>query len=94
MPYINGLLKKKGIGQVVNYTYLRFGLETTVKMLDEVKETGFRYATRAGLSIGIDDMVIPERQERPGQATLKSRSSTCSSNTWTAPSPTVNAITR
>jgi len=38
MPFINGLLKKKGIGQVVNYTYLRFGLETTVKMLDEVKE--------------------------------------------------------
>jgi DNA-directed RNA polymerase subunit beta' len=44
----------------VNYTYLRFGLETTVKMLDEVKEIGFRYATRAGLSIGIDDMVIPD----------------------------------
>jgi DNA-directed RNA polymerase subunit beta' len=43
MPFINGLLKKKGIGQLVNYTYLRFGLETTVKMLDEVKETGFRY---------------------------------------------------
>src|SRR5437016_3336338 len=60
MPYINGLLKKKGIGQLVNYCYLRFGLETTVKMLDQVKDLGFRYATRAGLSIGIDDMVIPE----------------------------------
>ncbi|HET9183822.1 MAG TPA: DNA-directed RNA polymerase subunit beta' [Candidatus Angelobacter sp.] len=60
MPYINGLLKKKGIGQLVNYTYLRFGLETTVKMLDQVKELGFRYATRSGLSIGIDDMVIPD----------------------------------
>jgi hypothetical protein len=35
MPYINGLLKKKGVGQLVNYCYLRFGLETTVKMLDE-----------------------------------------------------------
>jgi len=60
MPYINGLLKKKGIGQLVNFTYLKFGLETTVRMLDQVKELGFRYATRAGLSIGIDDMVIPE----------------------------------
>jgi DNA-directed RNA polymerase subunit beta' len=59
MPFINGLLKKKGIGQLVNYTYLRFGLETTVKMLDGVKQLGFSYATRAGLSIGIDDMVIP-----------------------------------
>jgi DNA-directed RNA polymerase subunit beta' len=59
MPYINGLLKKKGVGQLVNYTYLRFGLETTVKMLDGIKSLGFLYATRAGLSIGIDDMVIP-----------------------------------
>jgi DNA-directed RNA polymerase subunit beta' len=42
---------------------LRFGLETTVKMLDEVKETGFRYATKAGLSIGIDDMVIPDNKK-------------------------------
>ncbi len=63
MPFINGLLKKKGIGQMVNYTYLRFGLETTVRMLDEVKQIGFRYATRAGLSIGIDDMVIPEHKK-------------------------------
>ncbi|HJX01479.1 MAG TPA: hypothetical protein VJ453_14995, partial [Terriglobales bacterium] len=60
MPFINGLLKKKGVGQLVNYAYLRFGLETTVKMLDGIKQLGFSYATRAGLSIGIDDMVIPE----------------------------------
>src|SRR5439155_14263297 len=63
MPFINGLLKKKGSGQLVNYCYLRFGLEITVKMLDEIKELGFRYATRAGLSIGIDDMVIPEHKK-------------------------------
>src|SRR5207253_10988298 len=63
MPYINGLLKKKGIGQLVNYCYLRFGLEVTVKMLDEIKSLGFRYATRAGLSIGIDDMVIPDSKK-------------------------------
>src|SRR6266852_4873781 len=63
MPYINGLLKKKGVGQLVNYCYLRFGLETTVKMLDEIKALGFNYATRAGLSIGIDDMVIPDNKK-------------------------------
>ncbi|HSA94278.1 MAG TPA: DNA-directed RNA polymerase subunit beta' [Terriglobales bacterium] len=64
MPYINGLLKKKGVGQLVNFCYLRFGLEATVKMLDEIKELGFLYATRAGLSIGIDDMVIPEHKAK------------------------------
>src|SRR5881409_1745997 len=69
MPYINGLLKKKGIGQLVNYCYLRFGLETTVKMLDEVKELGFRYATKAGISIGIDDLVTPpSKREIVGKA--------------------------
>jgi DNA-directed RNA polymerase subunit beta' len=42
MPYINGLLKKKGIGQLVNYCYLQFGLETTVRMLDEIKDAGLQ----------------------------------------------------
>ena len=60
MPYVNGLLKKKGIGQLVNYCYLNLGLEVTVKMLDRIKELGFTYATRSGLSVGLDDMVIPE----------------------------------
>ena len=59
MPFINGLLKKKGLGQLVQYCYLKFGLQVTVQMLDEVKELGFLYATRAGISIGIDDMVVP-----------------------------------
>jgi DNA-directed RNA polymerase subunit beta' len=59
MPYINGLLKKKGLGQLVQYCYLRLGLQVTVHMLDEVKALGFLYATRAGISIGIDDMVVP-----------------------------------
>jgi DNA-directed RNA polymerase subunit beta' len=64
MPYMNGLLKKKGVGALVNYCYLRFGLETTVGMLDKVKQLGFTYATLAGLSIGIDDMVIPDTKKK------------------------------
>src|ERR1700687_582276 len=60
MPYVNGLLKKKGIGQLVNYCYLNLGLEVTVKTLDRIKDLGFRYATKSGLSVGLDDMVIPD----------------------------------
>jgi DNA-directed RNA polymerase subunit beta' len=63
MPYINGLLKKKGIGALVSFCYLKFGLEVTVKMLDLVKNLGFKFATKAGLSIGIDDMVIPDNKK-------------------------------
>ena len=59
MPFINGLLKKKGLAQLVQYCYLKFGLQVTVGMLDNIKNLGFLYATRAGISIGVDDMVVP-----------------------------------
>src|SRR5918999_767859 len=62
MPYVNGLLKKKGLQQVVQYCHLHFGLERTVEMLDSLKNLGFTYATRSGLSIGIDDLIIPQEK--------------------------------
>src|SRR5688500_6076058 len=64
MPFVNGLLKKKGLQQLVQSCYLRYGLEKTVEMLDSLKQLGFTYATRSGLSIGIDDLIIPA--EKPG----------------------------
>ena len=62
VPYVNGILRKKGLQNLVQYCYLRWGLEKTVDMLDVIKDLGFRYATRAGISIGIDDLVIPEEK--------------------------------
>src|SRR6187399_1397809 len=62
MPFVNGLLKKKGLQQLVQSCYLKFGLEKTVEMLDSLKNTGFTYATRSGLSIGIDDLIIPKEK--------------------------------
>src|SRR3989441_4278250 len=59
MPFINGLLKKKGLGQLVSYAYLRYGPEMTVTMLDHIKELGFYYATKAGITISIDDLIVP-----------------------------------
>ena len=47
-PFVNGLLRKKGLQQLVKYCYLRYGLEKTVQMLDAIKDLGFSYATRAG----------------------------------------------
>ncbi|HZT74969.1 MAG TPA: DNA-directed RNA polymerase subunit beta' [Terriglobales bacterium] len=63
MPFVNGLLKKRGLSSLVNYAYLTFGLEHSVKMLDEIKALGFNAATRAGISIGIDDLVIPANKQ-------------------------------
>src|SRR5437764_387169 len=59
LPYINGTLRKKGLQSLVNYSHIRLGHEMTVKMLDDLKNLGFLYATKAGISIGIDDLVTP-----------------------------------
>ncbi|HEY7445958.1 MAG TPA: DNA-directed RNA polymerase subunit beta' [Vicinamibacterales bacterium] len=63
VPFVNGLLKKKGLQQLVQSCYLRDGLERTVEMLDSLKNLGFLYATRSGLSIGIDDLIIPAEKQ-------------------------------
>ena len=62
LPYINGLLKKKGLSQLVQYCYLRHGVTKTVEMLDGLKDLGFYYATLSGLSIGIDDLIVPAQK--------------------------------
>ncbi|HXV60590.1 MAG TPA: DNA-directed RNA polymerase subunit beta' [Vicinamibacteria bacterium] len=64
IPFVNGLLKKKGLGSLVNFCYLRHGIEKTVEMLDSLKELGFLYATKSGVSIGIEDLVIPSEKEQ------------------------------
>ena len=64
MPFVNGLLKKRGLMQLVQYCYLHFGRAETVEMIDGLKNLGFNYATKAGLSIGINDMVVPAEKQR------------------------------
>ncbi len=59
LPFINGLLKKKGLQSLVHYCFLRHGAHKTVELADKLKEIGFLYATLAGVSIGVDDMVVP-----------------------------------
>jgi len=66
---INTELKKKAIGGLINECYRRLGVKETVIFADKLMYTGFRYATRAGVSIGIDDMLIPaEKKEILGEA--------------------------
>jgi DNA-directed RNA polymerase subunit beta' len=63
LPFINGTLKKKGLTSIVSYCHIRLGHEMTVKMLDDLKTLGFLYATKAGISIGIDDLVTPDAKK-------------------------------
>ncbi|KTD19977.1 DNA-directed RNA polymerase subunit beta' [Legionella israelensis] len=57
---INKTMTKKAISKVVDSCYRRFGLKETVIFADQLMYTGFKYATRAGASIGIEDMEIPD----------------------------------
>lgn len=57
---INRDLTKKAISKLVNTCYRRVGLKETVIFADKLMYTGFHYATRAGISIGVDDMLVPE----------------------------------
>ena len=59
LPFVNGTLKKKGLQSLVTFCHLKLGHEQTVALLDDLKAMGFLYATRSGMSIGIDDMVTP-----------------------------------
>jgi DNA-directed RNA polymerase subunit beta' len=52
-------LTKKNISRLINSCYRMLGLKDTVVFADQLMYTGFAYATRAGVSIGIDDMKIP-----------------------------------
>lgn len=63
IPFINGLLKKRGLQDLVGYCFIKLGNDLTVRMLDELKEISFLFATRAGISIGVDDMVIPSSKQ-------------------------------
>src|SRR5256886_2563771 len=61
---INQDMTKKAISATINACYRALGLKETVVFADQLMYTGFHYATRAGISFGIDDIVIPEQKTR------------------------------
>jgi len=60
---VNQVLGKKPISRLINECYRKVGLKETVIFADQLMYTGFSYATRAGASLGADDMIIPEEKE-------------------------------
>ncbi|MDD3609043.1 MAG: DNA-directed RNA polymerase subunit beta' [Halothiobacillaceae bacterium] len=61
---VNRDMGKKAISALLNYVYRDLGLKDTVVFADQLMYTGFRYATRSGISICSDDMVIPDDKAR------------------------------
>jgi len=61
---INIDMTKKAISATINACYRALGLKETVVFADQLMYTGFHYATRSGVSFGIDDIVIPEQKTK------------------------------
>ncbi|MDH3893577.1 MAG: DNA-directed RNA polymerase subunit beta', partial [Chromatiales bacterium] len=64
MPFelVNRDMTKKAISGLINACYRTLGLKRTVVFADQLMYTGFHYATKAGVSIGVNDMVVPEEK--------------------------------
>ena len=60
---VNRTMKKKELGSLLDSAFLKAGNKATVIFADRLKDLGFEHATRAGISIGIQDMIIPEEKE-------------------------------
>ena len=60
--FVNKALKKKEISRLINASFRLCGLRDTVIMADQLMYTGFAYATRAGISICVDDMLVPQQK--------------------------------
>jgi DNA-directed RNA polymerase subunit beta' len=64
MPFVNDALEKTKLSKVVANCYKLFGHDATVKILDDIKRIGFEHATLAGISISVDDLLIPEDKKK------------------------------
>ncbi|GAB3426507.1 DNA-directed RNA polymerase subunit beta' [Giesbergeria sinuosa] len=60
---INKALKKKEISKLINVSFRKCGLKETVVFADKLLQNGFRLATRAGISIAVDDMLVPKEKQ-------------------------------
>ncbi len=60
---MNRALKKKEISKLVNASFRQCGLKDTVVFADKLLQNGFRLATKAGISIAIDDMLVPTEKQ-------------------------------
>ncbi len=60
LDYINEPLNEKGLRDLIAQCYQEHGPQVTVEMLDSIKELGFRFATRFGATIGMDDIIVPD----------------------------------
>lgn len=60
---INKILKRSDLGKLIETVYYQFGKDATVLCLDRVKHLGFYYATISGISLSIEDLIVPAEKD-------------------------------
>jgi len=71
MPFYNMIMSQKRLSQVISDCFKLAGSSDTVKLLDNIKDLGFRYATLSGLSFGLTDLKIPKKKQEIIEETEK-----------------------
>ncbi len=64
MGYINELLTKKSLREIIGNVCKETGMARTAKFLDDIKELGFSMAFRGGLSFNLGDVIVPEEKSK------------------------------
>ncbi|MDQ7843954.1 MAG: DNA-directed RNA polymerase subunit beta' [Armatimonadota bacterium] len=64
LRFINDVADRKVLSQIVSEAYNRLGSTKTVQLLDALKDLGFKYATKSGSGIAIDDIAVPDQKEK------------------------------
>ena len=59
-PFINRVLGKKQLGELIYDWYIKYGNNIVTELADKLKDLGFKYATLSGISISIDDLRVPK----------------------------------
>ncbi len=62
-PFVNRYLTSKSLSQLIAQLYKKYGKSITAQTLDKLKEVGFHYATVYGVTIGLDDLIVPEEKQ-------------------------------
>jgi len=63
-PYINEILTKKSLREIISKVFKEFGTDVTAKFLDDIKDLGYQMAFEGGLSFNLGDIVVPEIKEK------------------------------
>jgi len=63
MQFVNEVLDKSAVNELVNRVYRRLGDEITIVTADKIKDLGFLYATQSGITIAVSDLTVPDERE-------------------------------